>query len=160
MVNENNDLKGLDGWLVLVAVVLSFAAYKLALKLITFLSELILDDLPIIFTSVEGVTRHFLVVFSLVFYAAALSWFLYLIILFSNFNYKFPKYFILTLSLAVMLDPFKALIQYLLMPSEHLLFADHLIGFVYSLIMAAIWIPYMLVSKRVKQTFVEKRRVP
>ena len=71
-MRENNDLKGLDGWLVLVAIMLSFSAYKLVFKLIGFVSELILDELPLIFTSVEGVARHFLVVSRLVFYAAAL----------------------------------------------------------------------------------------
>ena len=158
-MRENNDLKGLDGWLVLVAIMLSFSAYKLVFKLIGFVSELILDELPIIFTSVEGVTRHFLVVSRLVFYAAALSWFLYLIILFSTFNYKFPKYLVLTLSLAVLLDPFKALVQYFLVPHTAIAYPELLIGFGFSLLMAVLWIPYMLKSERVKQTFVEKRPV-
>jgi len=145
------DLEGLSGWLLLVG-------FGLVVSPFVILSSIVTTNIPFLYGSkyqaflathpaVEGLIV-FEVISNIIFIAciAALNY------LFFTKRKAFPGYFILYLVtnlLVLLIDTFAA---NALFPSVHLTAAYTSIA--RTLLAALIWIPYMLVSRRVKATFV------
>ena len=114
---EKNKLNGLDGWLALVGIGL----------ILTPIAELI-----------SGIT---------IFTIGISLWWIYIIFLFFTKKKIFPKYFIITKILYVVIFIFLVIIK-----NTSSIFIE---GLAQNTLSACIWIPYMLVSKRVKATFIK-----
>jgi len=82
---------------------------------------------------------------------------LYLVYLFFTKNRFFPKFYILIAISSIIFIIIDAWLVTKVLPSEPMLDEETMRELTRALISAAIWVPYMLVSKRVKATFVEKK---
>ncbi|MEH6348112.1 MAG: DUF2569 domain-containing protein, partial [Bermanella sp.] len=81
----------------------------------------------------------------------------YLIYLFFTKHYWFPKVYIIIISIALVFIPLDAWLLKIVMPNEPMFGPDTIKELARTLVGAVIWVPYMLLSKRVKATFIEKR---
>ena len=80
---------------------------------------------------------------------------IYLIYLFFTKNKRFPKYYIFITLFVILTIPVDAYLASIVLPNEKMLDMDTIKSFFQSLFSGAIWIPYMLKSERVRNTFVE-----
>ena len=97
------------------------------------------------------------IVAEIFFNAAIILVSIYLIYLFFTKHYLFPKLYILVLAGSAIFIFIDAWVGTFFFPDEPMMDEDIAREFGRVLIGAFIWIPYMLVSKRVKLTFVEHR---
>ena len=84
---------------------------------------------------------------------------IYLIYLYFSKHYLFPKVFIALMVVSLVFIPLDAWLVTFILPDEPMFDPDTTKEFGRTVIASLIWIPYMLVSKRVRATFVEKRPV-
>lgn len=80
---------------------------------------------------------------------------LYLIYLFFKKHNLFPRMYIAIVLIKLVAVPADAWLVSLVVPDEPIFDPATLGQFFQTLVSAVIWVPYMFVSKRVKQTFVE-----
>lgn len=157
-VNVNNSqfnhLKGIGGWLILVAISLVITAIRFVIDLMSWCSsvfssdsmEVIADgDYPFLlpFLVFEGVTN-------LLFFIA----YIYLNIQFFTKNYRTPKLFTMILLGNLAFIVVDAIFAGLIF-DEPMFDGETAIDLIRLVIYCAIWIPYFAVSIRVKNTFVE-----
>lgn len=81
---------------------------------------------------------------------------IYLIYLFFSKHYFFPKLYIGIIVASLIFIPLDAWIVTQVFPGEPMFDPETTKEFMRSLIACVIWVPYMLISKRVRTTFVEK----
>ena len=162
MGNEKN-LEGLRGWLILVAIGVILAPIRLLSVELPMYNEILNDGTWELLTLVDSELYHPLwapvliteITFSFMLLLASL----YLVVLFFSRHYLFPRVFIaLTLAMLIFIA-FDAWLVSQVMPERSFFATQNILDFARTLVSAAIWIPYMLVSKRVKVTFVVKNRV-
>ena len=67
------------------------------------------------------------------------------------------KFFIFILLINIVFIPLDASLIKVVMPEEEIFDPDTLNTLIRSIICGIVWVPYMLVSKRVKATFIEKK---
>ncbi len=161
MANDN-ELKGLGGWLILVALGLVVSPIRILLTTLqTFLPIFQDNSWATLTTPGSPAYNAFwapLLIGEIVFNALLCGAYLYLIYLFFTKHCLFPKIYIATLAVAVVFIPLDAWLVSMIMPNEPVFDPDTAKEFGRSLVAALIWIPYMLVSKRVRATFVEGGR--
>jgi hypothetical protein len=160
-MQNNTDLKGLSGWLILVGIGLIFSVFRLAYLFIPLYYSIFTNGT---FDSVTTPGTTFynpfwgaLLIFEAVFNSLLTLTYLYLAYLFFSKHYLFPKIYIATLTAAVIFIPLDAWFVSLIMPGQPTFDVNTVKEFMRGLVSATLWIPYMLVSKRVKATFVESR---
>ncbi|MFU8783818.1 DUF2569 domain-containing protein [Aliidiomarina sp.] len=160
MGNEKN-LQGLRGWLILVAIGVIIAPIRLLSVELPMYTEILNDGTWELLTSADSELYHPLwapvliteITFSFVLLLASL----YLVVLFFSKHYLFPRVFIaITLAMLIFI-PFDSWLVSQVLPEESFIDTQTIRDFSRTVVSAAIWIPYMLVSKRVKATFVEKK---
>lgn len=160
-MEQEKKLNGLRGWLILVAIGVIIAPIRLLSVELPMYNEILNDGSWELLTSADSELYHPLwapvliteITFSFVLLLASL----YLVVLFFSKHYLFPLVFIaITLAMLVFI-PFDAWLVSQVLPEESFLNGQTVRDLLRTLISAAIWIPYMLVSKRVKATFVEKK---
>ena len=81
---------------------------------------------------------------------------IYLIYLFFSKHYLFPKFYIGIVAVSLIFIPLDAWLVSFVVPNEPMSDAETMLEFARVLFVGLIWVPYMLISKRVKATFVEK----
>jgi hypothetical protein len=149
--DSRRDLEGLSGWLVLVAI-------GLVISPLMILSNTVTNNLPVLTNprlhaflethpSLEGLIV-FEIATNLIFVAVLVA----LNFLFFKKKRSFPTYMILYLCLHLIVDGGDAVAAHVVLPSVPV--ADPLQAITRSFLAASIWIPYFLVSRRVKVTFV------
>jgi hypothetical protein len=140
------NLKGIGGWLILIAIGLGLGAISLLLALGGFLLLLFSPASQALLAAHPGFgsVLWFEAIASVVFLAAIIA----LNFLFYQKRRDFPRWAIAFLAANFLLD---AAIQQMML--QYVPTYPSFDAFV-SLSAAAIWIPYFLISKRVKQTFV------
>ena len=82
---------------------------------------------------------------------------LYLAYLFFSKHYRFPSMYIIIMLISLAMIPLDAWLISFVLPELPIFDPETTSEFFRVLIASLIWIPYMLVSKRVKATFVENR---
>lgn len=152
--NQLNQLKGLGGWLIFVAISLVITVIRFLFDIVSWCGsvfnsdtmEVIADgDYPFLlpFLIFEGITN-------LLFFIA----YIYLNIQFFNKNYRTPKLFT-----TILLGNFAFLVVDAIFAGlifdEPMFDSETLIDIIRLVIYCAIWIPYFSASIRVKNTFVE-----
>lgn len=154
-----SQLNGLGGWLILVGFGLIFGALRLLIQTVNIYKPYFDTDLLEKLTN--PTSEFFIPNFKLLFYAESLALLFlitlsfYLIYLFFNKKKKFPKNYIFISLFVVLYIPVNAYLVSVVIPDEKLLNAELFKAFFQAMLSGAIWIPYMLKSKRVRNTFIE-----
>jgi hypothetical protein len=158
-VSDNGGPKGLGGWLILVGLGVVIAPVKL---LVTYVPVYVLifeegcwDALTTVCLEAHNPLLGPLLIGELAFYSIMGVALIYLVYLFFFKHYQFPKVYIGTLVILLIFRPFDAWLWAKVLPGEPIFDPKTAKEFMGALIGVAIWVPYMLISKRVKATFVE-----
>jgi hypothetical protein len=158
MQNENKTYEGLSGWVILVGIVIIVFPIRLG--------YVILSTFPPIFTkgTWEALTTPGLETYNvlwspiligeLIVNTIIIAAALYLIYLFFSKNRKFPAWYIGIAVFSLCFIVIDAWAITFVLPNEPIFDSDTAKESTRSLIACLIWVPYMLVSKRVKATFV------
>jgi hypothetical protein len=159
MSENNDDLKGIGGWLILVALGVVFSPIRLLAMFIPIYKPIFEDGTWEALTTVGSEaylpSLSFLLIGEIAFNSAMVLASLYLIYLFFSKHYFFPKLYIALIAVSLIFIPLDAWFVSEIFPNEPMFDQETTKEFMRTLIAAVIWVPYMLVSKRVKATFVE-----
>ena len=160
MIDEKgNEVKsGLGGWLVLVGFGTVLGPIIIFSHLNSYLTIFNDGSYEMLTTPGSAVYTSFFGIFlwgeilcnALLFFAA-----LYLILLFFSKKKLFPKLYIYVLVGSLIFVIIDALIAKQIFPSEPLFDAETTKILIRALLSSIIWVPYMLMSKRVKATFIK-----
>lgn len=155
MDNQKN-LNGLSGWLVLVGFGLVFSLIRLLYISIVSFSDLYADGVWTLLTSTASNSYipywGALVLFELTFNIFSFVASSYLIYLFFKKNILFPKTYIFVALITVVMIGVDILATMVILP-DSTFDESGVKEFFRSFVGALIWVPYMLKSKRVKNTF-------
>ena len=158
-VTSNNNLNGLGGWLLLVGFGLIIGFLKLINSVHTLFKPYINTDLLNSLTNVNLTTYipNFLMLFYMEVLVNAFMVLMsaYLIYLYFTKSKKFPKYYIFITLFVLLAIPMDAYIASTIIPTAEVIDKDMVKSVFQSLFLGAIWIPYMLKSLRVRNTFIE-----
>jgi|SRR3989344_2065031 len=157
-MTEEKNLKGLGGWLVLVGLGIIISPLLIIGQIFPIYSQLFSNGDWAALTT-PGTEAYNPLWAPILFGEMAINGGLVLVwvrIAFLFFSEKkvFPKWYIGILLFTLAFILIDALAIKSVLPNEPLFDAETAKGFGRSLVVSLIWIPYMLVSKRVKATFV------
>lgn len=158
-MTENNELKGLSGWLILVGIGVVFNPIRLLVMLIPTYKPIFENGTWEALTTegAETFVPYFssLLMGEIIFNAIMVAASIYLIYLFFSKHYLFPKVYIGIVAASLIFIPLDAWLVTQVFIGEEMFDPETTSEFIRSLVTGCVWIPYMLVSKRVKATFVE-----
>lgn len=160
-MNERNELKGLGGWLILVGLGVVVKPIRLLATFIPTYKPIFENGAWETLTTVGSVAYNPLwaplligeIAYNTLMFAASL----YLIYLFFSKHYLFPKLYIGIVTLSLLFIPLDAWVVTEILPDEPMFDTGTTREFMRTFIWAVIWVPYLLVSQRVKVTFVRNR---
>ena len=158
-MTENSELKGLSGWLILVGLGVVFSPFRLLFTYVPMYKPIFEDGTWEAITTVGSEAYHSLwapiLLGEIAFNSLMVVVSIYLIYLFFSKHYLFPKLYIGIVAISIMFIPLDAWLVTKILPSEPMFDPETTKEFLRSLVAGIIWIPYMLISKRVEATFVE-----
>lgn len=160
-MSTDKNLKGLGGWLILVGIGVAISPVRLLMTLFPAYRPIFTDGTWGALTTPGSEAYHSLwapfligeIGFNLLMLAASV----YLIYLFFSKHYLFPKFYIGVVIASLIFIPLDSWVFTKIAPDAPIFDPATLRDFARTLVGALIWIPYMLVSKRVKATFVENK---
>ena len=159
-VEEEIKLKGLRGWLILVGIGVVLSPLRLLGEVIpVFLpifEEGTFEALTTVGSGVYSPHLATLIVGEIIFNIGMVMTGIYLIYLFFTKHYLFPKIYIAITLISIIFIPLDAWLSSLIVPNAPVFDAETEKSFIRLLFGGFIWIPYLLKSKRVKATFIEK----
>lgn len=159
-MNDNNELKGLRGWLVLVGIGVVITPISLLVTNILIFQPIFTDGIWDALTTSGSEAYNPLwgplLIGEIMYNSVMVAVSVYLIYLFFSKSYLFPKFYIGIVIISLIFILFDAWLVSFVLPDEPIFDADTTKEFIRILVGGLIWVPYMLVSKRVKATFVEK----
>lgn len=156
---SGSQLKGLGGWLILIGFGLIIGPIRQIIALSSGYKPYLDTDLFERLTTPSS--SSYVPNFKLLFYGEILvSIFLillsfYLLFLFFTKNKKFPKNYIFISLFIILYIPVDAFLVTTVLPNANIVDGEMVKSFFQTLISGAIWIPYMMKSERVKNTFIE-----
>jgi hypothetical protein len=159
-MTDNDELKGLGGWLILVGIGVVLSPFRLGFEYVPIYYSIFTDGTFQILTSAGSAAYHPLwgplLVGEVLFNSVMMLVSAYLIHLFFSKHYLFPRLYIAVVGVSLIFIPLDAWLGSFVITDEPMF--DHATAkeFFRVLVVGIIWIPYMLLSKRVKATFVEK----
>ena len=154
-----SQLKGLGGWLILIGFGLIIGPLRQINALSTGYKPYINTDLFEKLTSPSSAS--YIPNFNILFYAEIIvSIFLillslYLLFLFFAKKKNFPKNYIFISLFVILYIPVDAFLVSTIVPNAKVFDGEIVKSFFQTLISGAVWIPYMMKSERVKNTFIE-----
>jgi len=159
-MSENNELKGLGGWLILVGIGVIIAPIRLLVTYIPIYIPIFENGTWEALTT-AGAEAYDplwapLLIGEIAYNSIMVAALIYLIYLFFTKRYFFPKLYVGVMVVSVIFIPLDAWLVTKVLPDEPMLDPETTKEFMRTLVGAAIWVPYMLLSKRVKATFVGK----
>lgn len=158
-MNEQEELKGLGGWLILVGVGIIISPLRLAYGFGPMYYSIFTDGTYEALTSTGSGAYHPLwaplLIGEAVYNSLMVVASVYLIYLFFAKHYLFPRVYIGIVAISLVFIPLDAWLGSFVITDEPMFDANTTKEFARTLISALIWVPYMLVSRRVKATFIE-----
>jgi len=159
-MKNQNDLKGLGGWLILVGIGVIFSPIRLLVSYVPLYYQILSDGTWEALTTVGSEAYNPLwepilmgeIVYNLGIFVLSI----YLIYFFFSKHYLFPRFYIALLLAPIIFIPMDAWVVTLVLPNEPMFDPEAAKEFARALIGAFIWVPYLFISKRVQVTFVEK----
>ena len=159
-MEDRNELQGLSGWLVLVGIGTVFSPIRLLATYLPIYIPIFFDGVWQALTTEGSEVYHVLwaplLIGELVYNLCMMAVSIYLIYLFFSKHYLFPKFYIGIVAVSLIFIPLDAWLVSFVVPNEPMSDAETMLEFACVLFVGLIWVPYMLISKRVKATFVEK----
>ena len=159
-MNNENELKGLGGWLILVGIGVVIGPFRLAYEFGPTYFSIFTNGTWEALTTAESEHYNSLwapfLIGEVLYNSCMVIVLLFLIYLFFSKHYLFPKFYIGIVIVSLIFIPLDAWIGSILLPNEPVFDPNTKKEFLRTLVGGVIWVPYMLVSKRVKLTFVEK----
>lgn len=160
-MDEEKQLSGLGGWLILVAISLIYQFISVGYGFFSNFSAIFVSNMWAVFcdpnSNMYVANLDWLIYFECVCNSVFLILIGYIIYLFFRKNYKLPSFFIFFKIIYVVFITSDVILCCIVLQLANNYFPD-LIGIVGAIINACIWIPYMLNSVRVKNTFINGRR--
>jgi len=160
MGNEEKNLEGIGGWLILVAIGIIVTPIRLIVLMMSTYPEIFSTGVWEALTTQGGEAYSPLwapvLIGEILINSGMLLIWLYMAYLFFSKKVVFPKWYIglVVFSLAfIIADAFAIK---LVLPSEPVFDPDTIKELMRSLFMVVVWVPYMLISKRVKATFINE----
>jgi hypothetical protein len=160
MGNEEKNLEGIGGWLILVAIGIVVTPIRLIMLMMTTYPEIFSTGVWEVLTT-QGSEAYsplwapILIGEILINSGMLLAW-LYMAYLFFSKKMVFPKWYVGLAVFSLIFIIADAFAIKLVMPSEPVFDPDTIKELMRSLFMVVVWVPYMLISKRVKATFVNE----
>lgn len=157
-MTEKNELRGLGGWLILVGIGVVTSPFRLLASLIPTYKRIFESGAWHALTT-EG-SEHYVPYFGsflvgeIIFNAILITASFYLIVLFFSKHYLFPRLYIGIVGASLVFILLDAWLGSEIFPGEPMFDPETTTEFSRAFVAGMIWIPYMLVSKRVKATFV------
>ncbi len=158
MDSKEENLEGIKGWLILIAIGIVITPIRIAMFMLPTYYEIFSTGIWEALTTSGSEAYNSLwapiLILEIIGNSAMLLVWLYIAYLFFSKKMIFPKWYIglAVFSLAfIVADAFAIK---LVMPDEPVFDPDTTKELFRSLFMVAVWVPYMLLSKRVKATFV------
>ena len=155
---EKNELNGIKGWLILVGIGIIFSPIRLGFSLLQTYTPMMKDGSWEKATTVgsSNYVPHFqaLIITEISYNLCIMIASIYLIYLFTKKSKDFPKLFIIIGLISILVIPIDAYLATLVFNEMEVFDKETLKEFMKTVVGYFIWIPYMLVSERVKQTFI------
>lgn len=159
MENEN-DLKGLKGWLIIVGLGVVFSPIRLLITLLPVYIPIFEDNVWATLTTPGSEVYHPfwepLLVGEIIYNSVLITMSVYLIYLFFTKHHLFPKLYIVIVVASLIFIPLDAWIVTFILPDAEMFDPATIKEFTRTIISVVVWVPYMLFSKRVAATFVKK----
>ena len=159
-MNDDSEIKGLGGWLILVGIGVIIAPIRLLVMNIPNYVHIFKNGTWEALTTVGSESyRPFwepLLIGELTYISIMAALSIYLIYLFFSKHYLFPKLYIILAALSIIFIILDTWLANIVLPNKPMFDPETTREFVRILITALIWVPYILFSRRVKATFVEK----
>ena len=157
-MENKNKLQGLGGWLIVLSTEFIFRFTNLLADSTDMFA--IFEDGTWEALTTEGSEAYHalwapLLIGEIVYNACMIAVHIYLLYLFFSKHYLFPRVFIGFLAVSLIFFLFGAWLVSIVLPNQSMLDRENMIKFAYILIFSGIWVPYLLISKRVKATFVK-----
>lgn len=164
---NTSEIKGISGWLFLIAIGLVISPFRFYFITLSTYPDFFENGSWYLLTdpnSAKYVKGFSLLVYSeIVFNLFLFSSMIYLNFLFFSKKTTFPKAYIVIALIGLLYTPIDAFLANAFFPQVFpqplLLEGETLRNFLTTLVSAAIWVPYMLKSHRVKNTFIEEHSV-
>jgi len=160
-MTEENKLEGLRGWLILVGLTIILSPLRIIAFIFQVYSELFSNGTwEALTTRGTEVYNQFwfwapILMALIVINGGLLIVWLFIAYLFVSKKKVFPKWYIGVLVFYLPFNLISALSMKAVLPNEPIFDPDTIKELASSLLGILIWVPYMLVSKRVKATFVK-----
>ncbi|MBU2712900.1 DUF2569 domain-containing protein [Zooshikella harenae] len=159
-MNEEKKLEGISGWLILIAIGIVLTPFRIIILCVTTYSDVFSTEVWEALTTPGAEMYHFLwapiIIGEILINSGLLLAWLYMAYLFFTKNRDFPKCYISIAIFSLLFIIADAFAIKLVLPNESVFDPDTIKELTRSLVMVIIWVPYMLVSKRVKATFIKK----
>jgi hypothetical protein len=157
-VREQKTAQAIGGWLILVAIIVVLSPLRLLLVVSPIYWKIVADGTWTALTTPGSANYNvalatFIAVEALVNGMIFLAG-LYLIRQFFSKQKKFPKVFITLMGFQFIIQILDAWIIHLILPAQNAFDPETMAEMGRTVIACAIWIPYMLTSQRVKETFI------
>jgi hypothetical protein len=160
-VHQDDRLRGLGGWLVLVGIGVVLAPIRISATVVTSYLPVFTGGSWEALTTEQSDAYHPLwapiIIGALVFNVAMVGATIYLVILFFSKSYLFPRAYVALTLASIIFIPFDAWVVTFALPNEPMFDEATAREFGRVLVGGLIWIPYLFNSRRVRATFVEGR---
>ncbi|MGI0115808.1 DUF2569 domain-containing protein [Zooshikella sp. RANM57] len=159
-MSEEKKFEGIGGWLILIAISIVLTPFKIIILGVTTYSDVFSTEVWEVLTTPGTEIYHFLwapiIIGEILINSGLLLAWLYMAYLFFTKNKHFPKCYISIAIFSLLFIIADAFAVKLVLPNEPVFDPDTIKELTGSLFMVVVWVPYMLVSKRVKAIFVKK----
>jgi len=156
----NKELKGLGGWLILVGIGVLVAPFKTGAVLINTFLPIFSHGMWAILTDPTSNAYHPLwgpyILSEVITNIGLLAASSYMILLFFKKSKSFPKWFMTISVLSLLIIIVDTFAVKLILPGKPVVNLAFIENTTTAFVTCLIWVPYMLVSKRVKSTFVQE----
>lgn len=162
-MENSKEIEGLGGWLILVGIGVVITPLRLIHFVYTTYWPIFDQGIWSVLTDPSSESYHPLwgplLLGEVVTNMALIIASFYLIFLFFTKRALFPKLYIGIVIVTLAFIPLDAWLAAFVLPNEPMFDPETIKEFVRTLIVALVWIPYMMVSKRVRVTFVNPNRI-
>jgi hypothetical protein len=154
-----NELNGIKGWLLLVGLGLIISPVKIIISLFTTYAPMFKNGawerLTTAGSSYYIPNFQELATVEIIYNICITVAGIYLIYLFTNKKKEFPNIFIAVTIISIVAIPIDSFITTLVIKDSEFFDYETVKDFMKLIVNAGVWVPYMLISKRVKHTFIK-----